>query len=85
MAYRTTENRIIIDPEEAAAKQGSVFIPDAIKVKPGVGIIKYIGPDVVDLVIGDKILFEKNSGTTININGKEYTSIRDNDVYGTLS
>ena len=44
-----------------------------------------MGDDVKSLKVGDKILFDRYSGSKINIDNVEYLIIKEEDVLGILS
>lgn len=51
----------ILDPD----KIGSLYVPDVAKERSDQGIVKYVGPNVKDVKIGDHILFSGYTGTTV--------------------
>lgn len=58
--------RIIGDPP----KIGSIYIPDAYKERAEQGIVKYVGPECIDLKVGDYVVFSGYEGTTLIIEGE---------------
>src|SRR4051812_6998418 len=55
------------DPDTSA---GGIIIPDIAKERCDQGIVKYIGPEVKDIKIGDYVLFGGYDGLTIQIEGE---------------
>lgn len=77
------EDRVIIKPEEALTKTaGGIIIPDTAKEKPSKGTVIAVGPGKyaeqtgvfipVTQKPGDVVLYGKNSGTEINLEGDDY-------------
>jgi chaperonin GroES len=71
--------------EEMEKTAGGLFIPDSAKEKPQSGKVEAIGDDVKSLKVGDKILFDKYSGSKINIDNNDYLIIKEEDILGILS
>ncbi|MBN1293991.1 MAG: co-chaperone GroES [Candidatus Latescibacteria bacterium] len=94
MNVKPLEDRVIVKPLEAEEKTaGGVIIPDNAKQKPQKGEVVAVGPGKVSdkgsslemtLKKGDKVLYEKYSGTEIKIEGEEYLIIRESDVLATF-
>ncbi len=71
--------------EEMTKTAGGLYIPDSAKEKPQSGKVEAVGDDVKSLKVGDKILFDRYSGSKINIDNIEYLIIKEEDVLGILS
>ncbi len=71
--------------EEMTKTAGGLYIPDSAKEKPQSGKVEAVGDDVKSLKVGDKILFDRYSGSKINIDNVEYLIIKEEDVLGILS
>lgn len=65
---KLTENKIAVqavpDPDKTP---GGIIIPDEAKERSDQGIVKYIGPKVKDIKVGDYVLFSAYTGTTIQL------------------
>jgi chaperonin GroES len=70
--------------EELEKTAGGLYIPDSAKEKPQSGKVEAVGDEVKSLKVGDKILFDKYSGSKINIDNKEYLIIKEEDILGIL-
>ena len=70
--------------EEDEKTPGGLYIPDTAKEKPQRGEVQAIGSEVKDIKVGDKILFDKYSGSKINIDDVEYLIIKEEDVLGII-
>jgi len=84
-------DRIVIKPSPAEEKtKGGIILPDTAKEKPVVGEVVAAGPGrksddgklvIMDLKIGDKVLYGKYSGTEVNFDGQEYLIMRESDIF----
>jgi chaperonin GroES len=76
--------------EEPEKSSGGLYIPDTAKEKPQKGEVVAAGPGKVEdgktqpmgVKVGDEVLFEKYSGSKINIEEQEYLIIREDDILG---
>ncbi|OGW50091.1 MAG: co-chaperone GroES, partial [Nitrospirae bacterium GWC2_57_9] len=64
---------------------GGLYIPDTAKEKPQSGQVEAVGAEVKSLKVGDKILFDRYSGSKINIDNTEYLIVKEEDVLGILA
>jgi co-chaperonin GroES (HSP10) len=69
---RLTENKIAVEPiwDSDYSPSGLIIIPDEAKERCDQGIVKYVGPKVKDLKIGDYVLFSGYTGTTVRLEGE---------------
>jgi len=87
-------DRVIIkklEPEEKTP--GGIVLPDTAKEKPQQGEVLAVGPGKVDekgtrqpmeVKVGDKVLFQKYTGTEVKIEGQEYTILAERDILAVL-
>lgn len=85
MNIRPLADRVLVLPAEAEEKTiGGIIIPDTAKEKPLKGEVIAVGEGTADekmiLKKGDTILYGKYSGTELEIEGKKYLIMRQNDV-----
>jgi chaperonin GroES len=78
-------DRVIIEPKAAEERTASgIYIPDTAKEKPQRGIIVAVGNGTKDVVmevkIGDEVLYGKYAGTELNIDGVDYLIMKQNDI-----
>ena len=89
---RPLNDRIIVRrmPEETKTK-GGIFIPDSAKEKPiqgeviatGKGRMNSDGKTIpLEVQKGDKVLFNKYSGTEFKFKGEELLMMKEDDVLG---
>jgi chaperonin GroES len=94
MTVRPMFDRILIQRnEEPNRTKSGLFLPEAAKEKPSEGTILAVGQGRVSeegkvtplaVKVGDKVLFEKYSGTEIKIDGEERIILREDDILGIL-
>jgi len=87
-------DRILIQRnEEPSRTKSGLFLPEAAKEKPSEGTVLAVGQGRVSddgkvtplaVKVGDKVLFEKYSGTEIKIDGEERIILREDEVLGIL-
>ena len=92
MKFRPLHDRVLIkvlDSEEKTS--GGIIIPDTAKEKPQEGEVVAVGPGAksedgkispMDVKVGDIVLFGKWSGTEVNIDGTEYSIMKESDIMG---
>lgn len=82
-------DRILVRPDKAEDKVGSIFVPDSAKEKPQRGTVLAVGTGRFENGIHipmkvkpfDTVLFGKYSGTDIELDGQEYSIMRESDVF----
>jgi chaperonin GroES len=82
---RPLADRVVIQPADAEEKTASgLYIPDTAKEKPMRGTVLAVGPGKKDdptmVKVGDVVLYGKYSGTEIQIDGRDYLIMRENDI-----
>lgn len=92
MNLRPLKDRVLVKySEEAEKSAGGLYIPDTAKEKPQRGEIVAVGSGKItddgkvqkmEVKVGDIVLFEKYSGSKINIDNTEYLIIREDDILG---
>ena len=94
MKFRPLHDRIVIRRIDAEGQSaGGIIIPDTVKEKPQQGEVVAVGPGgrdesgnlvVVDVKVGERVLFGKWSGTEIRIDEVEYLIMKESDIMGVL-
>jgi len=92
---RPLHDRLIVRRiEEKETVKGGIIIPDTAKEKPQEGEVLAVGNGkildngtkvLLDVKVGDKILFGKYTGTDIKIDGKEVLILREDEVLAVLA
>ena len=83
--YRPLKDRVLVEPHKAEEKTASgIIIPDSAQEKPQRGTIIAVGEGKKDepmsLKIGDVVIYAKYGGTEINVDGKDYIIMREDDI-----
>ncbi|MGH7753760.1 MAG: co-chaperone GroES [Gemmatimonadales bacterium] len=87
-------DRVAIRPlEETEEMRGGLYIPDTAKEKPIQGEVTAVGPGrfekgervPLELKVGDRVVYGKCSGTTVELEGEEIILIKESDVIAKLA
>ena len=83
--YRPLKDRVLVEPHKAEVKTASgIIIPDSAQEKPQKGTVIAVGEGKKDepmtLKAGDVVMYGKYGGTEINIDGKDYLIMREDDI-----
>jgi len=95
MKIRPLHDRVVVERIDAESKTtGGIVIPDNAAEKPDQGKVIAVGNGKVqddgkirllDVKVGDRILFGKYSGSTAKIEGTEYLVMREDDIMGVIA
>ena len=74
--------------DNESVTQGGIFIPDNAAEKADQGTVVAVGPGKrengvvipVDVAVGDRVLFGKNSGQTVKVNGEEVLILDEEQI-----
>ena len=90
VSIKPLEDRIVVKSVEAEQTTASgLVIPDTAKEKPQEGLVVSVGAGKLqedgtlrklEIKAGDKVLFNKYSGSDIKIDGTEHLILREDDV-----
>jgi chaperonin GroES len=73
--------------------EGGIFIPEMFEEKPDIGVVKAVGPGIrdedgefieININVGDKVLFGRTAGTTVEVDKEEYFLIRHHEILGVV-
>ncbi len=89
---RPLGDRVVVKAlaRETMTKSG-IMLPDTAKEKPQEGEILAVGPgkvldngkrSVLEVQVGQKVLFAKYAGTEIKVENEEYLILRESDIMG---
>ena len=94
MKLRPLADRVIVKRIESETKTASgIVIPDNAAEKPDQGEVLAVGPgkrnDKGDIVamnvkIGDRVLFGKYSGQTVQVDGDELLVMKEDDLFAVV-
>lgn len=89
MTIKPLFDRVVIkDMESEETTKSGIILPTAAQEKPQMAEVIAVGPGgkvdgkevEMQLKVGDKVIISKYAGTTVKMDGAEYTIIRQNDV-----
>ncbi len=89
MKIRPLGDRVVIKKLEAEEKTASgIVLPGAAKEQPQMAEVVEVGPGgvvdgkeiVMELKVGDKVIFQKYAGNEVKLEGKEYTILKQGDI-----
>lgn len=94
MNLRPLHDRVIVKRmEEQRTSPGGIVIPDTAAEKPIRGEILAVGNGkildsgevrVLDLKVGDTVLFGKYSGTEVKVDGQDLLVMREDDIMAVI-
>lgn len=89
MNVKPLSDRVLVEPNAAEEKTaGGLFIPDTAKEKPLAGKVVAVGPGTSDIKmevkVGDHVLYGKYAGTEIQIDGKDYLMMKQQDIFAII-
>jgi chaperonin GroES len=83
-------DRIVVKPiEREEVTKGGIVLPDTAKEKPQEGKVLAAGPGrlsedgkriVMDVKVGDVVLYVKYGGTEVKVDGEELMILRESDI-----
>lgn len=65
-----SDTKIAVEPLEEPDRIGSIILVDQAKSRSNQGIVKYIGPTVSSVQVGDHVLFGGYAGHVIHLEGE---------------
>jgi len=90
MKIRPLHDRVVIKrTEEDSTSAGGIVIPDSATEKPSKGEVIAVGNGkildngeirMLDLKVGDKVLFGKYSGTEVKVDEEDLLVMREDDI-----
>ena len=90
MKLKPLGGRVIVEPiEQEEMTAGGIILPETAKEKPQEGKILAAGPGdrdeagnriVMEVKVGDRVLYAKYSGTEVKIDGKKMLILREADI-----
>ena len=90
MKVKPLADRVLLKADKAETKTASgIIIPDAAQEKTQTAIVEAVGPgtekDPVTVKVGDRIMYDKYSGTQIKIDSEEYLIVKMSDIIATIT
>ena len=94
MKIRPLHDRVVVRRiEEDNKSAGGIVIPDTAAEKPMTGEVLAVGNGkvqdsgeirVLDVKVGDKVLFGKYSGTEVKVEGEDILVMREDDIMAVI-
>ncbi len=94
MKIRPLGDKIVVEVlEEEDKSPGGIYLPDTAKKKPQQGKVVAVGEGrlledgtraKMSVKVGDRVLFSKYGGNEVEIDGKEYTILDEDQVYAII-
>ena len=85
MTFKPLKDRVFVSYSEELDKTASgLYIPDSAKQKPQRGKVAAIGSEVKEVKVGDTVLFDKYSGSKVEVNDVEHLIIKEEDILGII-
>jgi chaperonin GroES len=92
VGLRPLGDRVVVKAvaREAVTKSG-IVLPDTATEKPQEGEVLAVGPgkvlengkrSVLEVQVGQRVLFAKYAGTEVKVEGQEYLILRESDIVG---
>ncbi len=88
-------DKIVVERLEADDKTaGGIILPDTAKEKPKQGKVLAVGEGkaldngqraAIQVKVGDRVLFTSYAGNEVNVDGKEYLVMTEDDVLAVVS
>lgn len=90
MNLKPLGDRLVVEPKEREETTPSgLVLPETAKEKPQEGEVIAVGPGrrddegkriVMDVTVGDRVLYAKYGGTEVKIDGKKLLILKETDV-----
>ncbi len=93
MNIKPLGERVVIKKLEAQEKTKSgILLPNQAQEKPQIAEVVAVGPGglvdgkevIMQVKVGDKVIFPKFAGTEIKLDGQEYTIIEESKLLGVI-
>jgi len=85
MTFQPLGKRVLVERiEEATTTASGIIIPDNAKEKPSSGTVVAVSDKVNTVIVGDKVVFGKYSGSELTLDGKTYLVIATSDLLGII-
>lgn len=86
-------NNVLLELDESKEKIGSLYVPETAKDAPQTATVVAVGPGrfseygawlAMNVEPGDRVIFPKYAGSSIELDGKSYIIVRDSDLSAKL-
>ncbi len=93
--YQPLFDNVLVAPLEPEQKTASgIVLPDTVKEKPQVGLVKAVGPGTVDdhgkavpmqVKVGQKVLYKKWGGNEVKMGSEEWMILEQKDILAIIT
>lgn len=83
MKIKPLGDRVLVKLEESETKTaGGIYIPQTAQEKTQTGVVTAIGDDkdAITVKVGQKVMYDKYAGTSVEIDGKDHLIIKMPDI-----
>jgi len=94
MNLKPLADRLVVEPiEQEEVTAGGIILPETAKEKPQQGEVTAAGPGrtddegkriLMEVKVGDRVLYAKYSGTEIKLDGKKLLILRESDILAVI-
>lgn len=84
MDIRPLGNRVLIERDRPKSESEAVITPDAYQKAPLQGVVLAVGPEVRDVIVGNRVLFPRHAGTEVQLDGVKVLIMPEDDVQAVL-
>ena len=85
MTVKPLGERVLVKMDKVEEKTaGGIFIPQTAQEKTQIAVVEAIGDEVKTVKVGEKVLHDKYSGTSVKIDGEEYLILNIKDVLAVI-
>jgi co-chaperonin GroES (HSP10) len=72
----------LVERDEPECRIGSIYIPEVNQTRPLCGTVKAVGPEVVEVKVGDRIHYSARGRKEVHLDGIYHQLIVEADVFG---
>lgn len=94
MNLRPLHDRVIVKRQEKeTTTAGGIVLASSAAEKPSEGVVVAVGPGkpgkhgevrLLDVKVGDRILFGKFSGSEVKVDGEDYVIMREEEIFAVI-
>lgn len=89
MKLRPLADRVLLKQEKAESKTASgIILPEAAQEKTQTAKVEAVGPgtdkEKITVKVGDRVMYDKYSGTQVKINGEEFLIVKNSDIIAVI-
>ena len=82
MKVQPLGRRVHVEKDEIPPTSSIISIPD--EDKSMTGRVLAVGPRIISLKVGDRILFPENAGITSKVDGVEVFTLGEDEIFATI-